>query len=59
MRKPMNPCKTCEHAVFDPLWGEYKCTVKEHYIYGDIEHECPDHKEGTPAISKDIDVESN
>lgn len=53
----MNPCKTCEHAVFDPLWGEYKCTVKEHYIYGDVDHECPDHKEGTPAISKDIDVD--
>lgn len=24
----MNTCKNCEHAIFDQLWGEYKCGLK-------------------------------
>lgn len=22
-------CKTCAHAIFDELWGDYKCKVRE------------------------------
>lgn len=29
----MENCKNCEHAVFDPLWGEYKCKARETRIY--------------------------
>lgn len=29
----MENCKNCEHAVFDPLWGEYKCKVRKTRIY--------------------------
>ena len=29
----MENCKTCEHAVFDELWGEYKCKKRETRIY--------------------------
>lgn len=28
-----NACSTCEHSVFDPLWGEWKCKVLQHRIY--------------------------
>ena len=28
-RKP-NKCANCEHAVFEPTFGEYKCLVKQH-----------------------------
>ena len=26
-------CPTCEHAVFDETYGEYKCKIREHTIY--------------------------
>ena len=26
-------CSTCEHGVFDEIWGEYKCKRQEIYIY--------------------------
>lgn len=29
----MVDCKNCKHAIFDELWGEYKCKIKERYIY--------------------------
>lgn len=35
----MKACKTCEHAVFDELWGEYKCKKKERRIYEPVKPE--------------------
>jgi hypothetical protein len=49
----MAKCATCENAIFDAKYGDYKCSIKEHYIY---DHEsmvdCKDHKNGTPKESK-------
>ena len=28
----MNSCKNCANAIFDDVWGEYKCRVYEHRI---------------------------
>lgn len=25
-------CENCEHAIFNRLWGEYKCGVNKRYI---------------------------
>lgn len=45
-------CQTCSHAIFDPIWGEYKCEVKKRYIKNDAESlTCRDHKKGTPKQS--------
>ena len=30
-------CSTCEHSVFDPIWGEWKCKVLHHRIYHPID----------------------
>lgn len=29
----MEKCKTCIHAKFDELWGEWKCMAYLHKIY--------------------------
>lgn len=26
-------CTSCKKAIFDPLWGEYKCIAKQHVVY--------------------------
>ena len=26
-------CTNCANAIFDEVWGEYKCTVLKHRIY--------------------------
>ena len=26
-------CKNCKHAIFDELWGEYKCKICERIVY--------------------------
>ena len=28
----MNDCKNCANAIFDEVWGEYKCKKFEHRI---------------------------
>lgn len=51
----MKNCQTCRRAVFDPVFGEYKCSVKKIIIYNLAEKEgCPDYKEGTPMESKKL-----
>lgn len=50
----MDNCKTCEHAIFDPVWGEYKCSVRQTTIPILLDSaECKSYKKGTPAISKE------
>ena len=44
-------CKTCENALFDGLWGDYKCKKTGYYVYGDYPNDC-EYKEGTPGIAK-------
>lgn len=40
----MGNCTNCEHAVFDHVWGEYKCKKFEHRIYILLDSsECPEY----------------
>lgn len=50
----MNSCKNCSYALFDKLWGDFKCKLDGLYRY-DRGVECPDHKEGEPEISKGVE----
>ena len=45
--------ETCTNAIFDPIWGEYKCRVLERRIRSRYDcMECKDYKEGKPERSK-------
>lgn len=50
----MSSCRNCGNAVFDPVWGEYKCTVYEHVIY-DLDNylDCKSYEKGEPTESKE------
>lgn len=49
----MSKCSTCENAIFDMLWGEYKCTVRQHMIFHpELYKDCEHYKNGTPKESK-------
>lgn len=50
----MLKCKTCAKALYNELWGEYKCTVTQHYMYAlSPMKECSGYKQGTPGKSQD------
>lgn len=54
----MGNCETCLNAIFNELWGEYKCKVYQHTVYFPEELTgCKDYKKGTPSISKDDEVD--
>lgn len=57
----MSKCSTCENAIFDALWGAYKCSVRQHSIlFPDLYEDCEHHKNGTPKESKaNADYEAN
>lgn len=46
-------CSVCEHAIFDAKWGEYKCEMKQTYVYKYGLLDCPDYKKGIPKASKE------
>ena len=53
----MANCTTCENAIFDALWGEYKCSVYKRVSYSAdfktmLVDGCKDYKNGTPKESK-------
>lgn len=61
----MANCKTCEHAIFDAQWGEYKCDIFKRVTYN-ADHDfmlvqCSEsYKKGTPKESKEnADYEAN
>jgi hypothetical protein len=47
----MANCATCEKAIHDAVWGEFKCSVFKHRVYN---HEiaCKEYNKGTPKESK-------
>lgn len=49
----MKNCETCANAIFDEVWGEYKCIVLGHVI-DDLDEivDCSAHKKGKPKISE-------
>ena len=46
------PCETCKHALFNELWGEYKCKIDKHIIWHDV-LDCLNFSIGDPEISKE------
>lgn len=52
----MKNCSNCANAVFDPLWGDYKCKVYEVIVAAEQKLDCPDHKPGTPTEGKGIET---
>lgn len=48
----MNNCKNCAKAVFDPVWGDYKCLKHEVVVQPDQRIDCEFYEKGTPALSK-------
>lgn len=40
----MDNCMSCAHSVFNEIWGEYRCEVKQITIYNPNEVKCSDHK---------------
>ena len=49
----MENCTTCEHAIFDALWGDYRCMKRETKVYILLgPDECVDYNKGTPGESK-------
>ena len=49
----MNSCKNCTNAIFDEVWGEYKCKVHEHRIR-DVDKylDCPKHESNKKEENK-------
>lgn len=42
----MPKCTECEHCFLNEVWGDYKCNVKQTYIYSmDKYADCEDFKE--------------
>lgn len=49
----MAKCGTCANAIFDALWGEYKCSVRERVIFAhEVYKDCEYYKPGEPKESK-------
>lgn len=54
----MNNCETCANALFDPLWGEYRCSVtKRKATDEEVKNGCNQYKNGKPGVSKGIETE--
>ena len=46
-------CVTCAKAIHDSVWGDFKCSVYQHYVYDNQIANCKEYKKGTPMESKD------
>ena len=56
----MDDCRNCSNALFDDIWGEYKCKIdkKKHSLDGQlVGAKCSYHKKGTPEIAKGVTEE--
>ena len=52
----MDKCSECVHAIFDPLWGEYKCEILKTVAPGPSGViGCKDYKKGQPKVTKATD----
>ena len=53
----MDNCSNCKHALFDEIWGEYKCKIdkKKHCLEGQLAGvKCSGHEKGTPGIARGV-----
>lgn len=48
----MQLCKTCTKAIFNPIWGEYKCSVTKKKVETKTYGRCKDYAKGETQISK-------
>ena len=48
----LNYCKDCEHCRRCEVWGEFKCTKKEKYLYSSNPIACEDFKKRKGEIEK-------
>lgn len=46
-------CKTCANAIFDSLWGEYKCAIGKGFVQPEQNAECETYKKGKPAVGSE------
>lgn len=54
----MGKCNTCKHSLFNPVWGDYKCSKTGLYVYDiDKEEGCEKYEQGEPGMSKDLPEE--
>lgn len=45
-------CKNCGKAIFDALWGDWKCSVHKRWCRkSELEKGCDDYKKGEPKES--------
>ena len=49
----MIDCKNCNNAIFDPVFGEYKCRISERVNQNTILVACSHYEAGTPETSKE------
>ena len=47
-------CANCKHALFDQMFGEYKCKVREQRVYKPAKNNvvCEWYEEGKPGLAK-------
>lgn len=50
----MKNCTTCGNAIFDTVFGEYKCSISKTYVRTPLNVRCENYKEGKPMDSKDF-----
>lgn len=53
--KMAKDCTCCKHAIFNEMWGEYKCKIVQHKVVPVIVA-CSSYEKGEPTISKDDEV---
>jgi hypothetical protein len=49
----MPKCASCEYAVFDEQFGEYKCRIRQLRVYKPPMDICEWYKKGTPTETKE------
>ncbi len=48
----MKNCTTCGNAIFDTIFGEYKCSISKTTVRTPLNIDCGNYKEGKPVDSK-------
>lgn len=50
----MKYCKNCANAIFDQVFGSYKCGVSQVSVDMGYVIDCRDYEKGNPTVSKDF-----